>query len=561
MPPMSPRDFTRAQSDDSPTDFMPAQNDTLWSWFEKTANATPGANALTDLSIGGSQGLSYSELLDHSLRTAAWLADVGVQRGSAIATLLPNCGTWVETFLAAARLGALLVPLNTRYRIQELSHLLRVAEAEILVTASEFERVDFAERLRAVAELGGDQRVPVRHVVSVAGDLEQLPDRWNRFPASDLLDREPLKAAPNPRPDDPLIVFGTSGTTSAPKLAVHTHHTTALQAASVAQRLAFSAGPSALQVLSLSGTFGFVPFISALLAGKQTVLLPLFQLPRVLDALQAYNCDLLVAPEGPVRDLLDVLTTDNVGGLRQIVTAGLDIADIVSAAAATGVEASNVYGSSEVFAFAAIAPPGSPEEDRLVPGGELTAPGASARVRDPETGRVLPVGEVGELEVGGDTLFIEYLHNPTATAESRTADGWFRTGDSAVLLGERRFRYLARMGDTLRLGGYTVSPADIESTIEQLPAVAQAQVVGVRHPRTGNDRAVAFVRPSPGSLVDADGIKEHCRARLASFKVPVHVEIVDTFPTTPSANGDKVRRDMLRELASHMLEPGFSAKR
>jgi fatty-acyl-CoA synthase len=473
--------------------------------------------------------------------------------------LLPNCRTWVETFLAAARVGALLVPLNTRYRTQELSHLLRVAETEVLVTASEFEGVDLAERLRAVADLGGDDQVPVRHVVSVAGDLEQLPDRWNRFPASDLIDQEPLSAAPNPRPDDPLIVFGTSGTTSAPKLAVHTHRTTALQARSVAQRLAFSAGPAALQVLSLSGTFGFVPFISALLAGKPTVLLPIFELSRVLDALQAYDCDLLVAPEGPVRDLLDVLTTDNVGGLRHIVTAGLDIADIVSAAAGAGVEASNVYGSSEVFAFAAIAPPGSSAEDRLVPGGELTAPGASARVRDPETGRVLPAGEVGELEIGGDTLFIEYLHNPTATAESRTADGWFRTGDSAVLLGERRFRYLARVGDTLRLGGYTVSPADIESTIEQLPAVAQAQVVGVRQPRTGNHRGVAFVRPTAGSVVEPDDVIAHCRAQLASFKVPAHVEIVDSFPTTPSANGDKVRRDVLREFASRLLERSNSA--
>jgi fatty-acyl-CoA synthase len=536
---------------------LPA-GDTVWARFEKAAHATPDANAFTDLSNGGSQALSYSELLDHSLRTAAWLAERGVQRGSVVATLLPNCRTWVETFLATARLGALLVPLNTRYRTQELSHLLRVAEAEVLVTASEFEGVDFAERLRAVADLGHDQQVPVRHVVSVAGDLEQLPDRWNRFPASDLINREPLNAAPNPRPDDPLIVFGTSGTTSAPKLAVHTHRTTALQATSVAQRLEFSAGPAALQVLSLSGTFGFVPFVSALLVGKPTVLLPIFKLSRVLHALQVYNCDLLVAPEGPVRDLLDVLTNDNVGELRRIVTAGLDIADIVSASATIGIEASNVYGSSEVFAFAAIARPGAPTEDRLVPGGELTAPGASARVRDPETGRVLPAGEVGELEIGGDTLFIEYLHNPTTTAESRTADGWFRTGDSAVLLGERRFRYLARAGDTLRLGGYTVSPADIESTIEQLPVVAQAQVVGVRQPRTGHDHAVAFVRPRPGSVVEPDDVKEHCRARLASFKVPVHIEIVDAFPTTPSANGDKVRRDMLRELASQMLEPGFS---
>ncbi len=220
-------------------------------------------------------------------------------------------------------------------------------------------------------------------------------------------------------------------------------------------------------------------------------------------------------------------------------------------------KAFNVYGSSEIFAFAAIAPPGAPAEDRLVPGGELTAPGACVRVRDPETGRSQPVGHVGELEIGGDTLFIEYLHNPEATAKSRTDDGWFRTGDSGVFLSERRFRYIARANDTLRLGGYSVSPADVESTIEQLVTVRQAQVVGVRDPRTGDDLGVAFVRTVPDAVVEPDDIIEHCRARLASFKVPVHVEIVDTIPTTPSANGDKVRRDVLREFARRLFNDLF----
>ena len=531
---------------------MPAPTDTLWTRFENVSHATPDAVAFTDLSVDVPQVVSYAELLDQTLRTAVGLADLGVHRGGTIAMLLPNCATWVQTFLAAARLGALLVPLNTRYGTQELSRLLRLSQAQVLVTASEFEGVDFAERLCTVADFGGDE-VLVQHVVNAAGNALRLPDSWNHLEASDLIQHDAAGVAPSSRPDDPLIVFGTSGTTSAPKLAVHTHRATVLQAAAVIHRLTLGAGPAALQVLPLSGTFGFVPFISGLLAGKPTVLLPRFELRRVLDALQAHDCDLLVAPEGSVRDLLDVLTAETRGGLCRIVTAGLDITDIVSAAAAVDVEASNVYGASEVFAFAAIAPPGSSAEDRLVPGGELTATGAYVRVRDVESGRLLPVGEVGEVEIGGDTLFIEYLHNPAATAKSRTGDGWFRTGDSGILLGKNRFRYIARADDTLRLGGYSVSPADVESTIEQLPAVAQAQVVGVRVARTGNDRGVAFVRPVPGVVVAPEDVISHCRARLASFKVPVHVEIVDTFPTTPSPNGDKVRRGVLRERARGLI--------
>ncbi len=286
---------------------MPAPNDTLWRRFTDIAHTASDATALIDLSSYVPQRVSYAELLDQAIHTAAGFADLGVQRGSAVATLLPNCTTWVQTFLAAARLGALVVPLNTRYRPQELSHHLRLSQAEVLVTASEFEGIDFAERLHAMAELGGDEEVPVRHVVNVTGDLEKLPDRWNRLAAPDIMRHSTLIEAAHSGRDDPLIVFGTSGTTSAPKLAVHSHHTTALQATAVADRLALGGGPAALQVLSLSGTFGFVPFISGLLVGKPTVLLPIFKLSRVLDALQSHDCDFLVAAEGPVRELLEAL--------------------------------------------------------------------------------------------------------------------------------------------------------------------------------------------------------------------------------------------------------------
>ncbi|OPX10797.1 AMP-binding protein [Mycobacterium sp. AT1] len=529
---------------------------TIWAALERVADTWPDTVALTDLTDTpgtGTDAVTFAELRDRTERTSAKLVELGVGRGDTVATLVPTCTEWVETFLAVARIGALLVPLNTRYRTEELSHLLRLSGARVLLTASEFEGVDFADRLGEIAVLAGDDAVGVRHVVNVAGDPERLPGAWNTVPVDELTAHQlPLPPA-GAEPDDPVIVFGTSGTTSAPKLAVHTHHTVTGQAAAVAERLDFGPGPAGLQVLSLSGTFGFVPFLSGLLVGKPAVLLPIFRLPRVLDALADHDCDLLVAAEGSLRELLDVLTVDTAGGLRRMVTAGLDIRDIVAAADAVGIEAANVYGSSEIFAFAATTPPGADLEARTIPGGPLTAPGMAARVRDPQTGEILPHGEVGDLEIGGDVLFVEYLHNTASTASCRTSDGWFRTGDSAKMLDARTFHYLARANDTLRMGGYTVSPADVESTIEQLDAVAQAQVVGVRDPRSGNDLGVAFVRPRPDAALEVADVVEHCRARLASFKVPVHVEVVESYPTIPSANGDKVRRDVLRDTAERLL--------
>jgi fatty-acyl-CoA synthase len=471
-----------------------------------------------------------------------------------VATLLPNCLEWLDVFLAAGHLGAVLVPLNTRYREQEISHLLRLSGAKILVGAANFEGVDFSSRLTAVAALSGDEAVPVEHMVSVGGDRSLLPSTWIVHEAHTVLSAPtavPLTAA---ELDDPLIVFGTSGTTSAPKLAVHTHRTVAHHIAAVAERMGFSPGHGALQVLSLSGTFGFVPFMAGLLTGKPAALLPIFKLGRVLEALGSQPVELLVAAEGSVRQLLETLTPQNRGHLTRIVTAGLAIEDIIDAADRLSVTAMNVYGSSEVFAFAGICTPGADRNSRAMPGGHLTASGTDVRVADPETGAALPIGETGELQFRGETVFPRYLNNAAATASSRTADGWFRTGDSAMLTDTRTFRFLARANDTLRLGGYSVSPADVESTIELLPEVQQAQVVGVRDKRTGDDLGVAFVLPAPEATVDAATVLAHCRAKLASFKVPKQVVVVEAYPTTPSANGDKVRRDQLRIRATALLD-------
>jgi fatty-acyl-CoA synthase len=536
--------------------------ETVWSAFDRAVEATPTATALTDLTNTAESGagtLSYAALRERAERTSAVLSELGVRRGDTVATLLPTCTAWVEVFLATARLGALLVPLNTRYRSEEVSHLLRLSGARVLVGAAEFEGVNFSGRLAEVAALAGDDAVAVRHFVNVAGDPTLLPQAWEVLAVDALTEHNLATPSAVSRPYDPLIVFGTSGTTSAPKLAVHTHGTTTAHVAAVAMRLGLGSGPAALQVLSLSGTFGFVPFLAGLLVGKPAVLLPIFKLARVLDALRRLDCDLLVAAEGSVRELLDELTPEHAGGLRRMVTAGLHIGDIVESAAALGIEAANVYGSSEVFAFAATSAPGDPAEDRCVPGGRLTAPGMNARVRDPDSGDLLPIGKNGLLELGGDTLFTHYLHNDDASTASRTADGWFRTGDSATMLDERSFRYLARANDTLRLGGYSVSPADVETAIEELAEVAQAQVVGVRDPRTGDDLGVAFVRAEAGADLTADAVLNHCRSRLASFKWPVRVEVVDAYPCTPSANGDKVRRDVLRTTAEQLLRIGNSS--
>ena len=521
--------------------------------LELAAESARESSAIVDASeVRGPHAIDCRELVRRSERTAAFLTSIGVRRGDSVALLLPNCLPWIDVFFAAARLGALVVPLNTRYRPGEIAHLLALSKARVLVTADTFEGVDFATRLHDVARGAGGTETHVTDVICIAGDSARLPSAWTRHDAAAVLNHDLPLASSQAQPADPLLVFGTSGTTSAPKLAVHTHRTVLEQMRAVAVRLGLGPDSQQLAVLALSGTFGFVPFISGVLAGGSGTLLPIFERSRVTELLSSGTIELLIAAEGSVRDLLEGATRDTIGRLRRIVTAGLAIEDIVDAADQLGVTAMNVYGSSEMFAFAAISPAGASREMRAMAGGPVTCDGVDVRVVD-DDGHVLPHGEVGELQFRGPTIFERYLHNPEATAASRTSDGWFRTGDGARIVADRTFQFLSRLVDTLRLGGYSTSPADIETAIEAMPGVHRAQLVGVRDARSGDDLGVAFVIADRDAAITEEEVIAHCKRALAGFKVPKRVVIVGEYPMAPSANGDKVRRDELRVRAGTLL--------
>lgn len=526
---------------------------TVWAMLEDQARKSPDALAIHDDSdIGGGREFSYQGLYERALRTAEFLELNDIKAGDSVALLIPNCVHWLDVFFAAARAGALVVPLNTRYREHEIHHLLETSGAKILFTAAHFESVDFTERLHAVLKA----KTPpgnLKHVVDYSDTLNNLPEHITLHASTSPLKGEPTSSPASVETSNPLIVFGTSGTTSAPKLAVHTNATTLRHLRAATACFDVPAGRYQLSVLSLSGTFGFVPALAGLLHGAPLALLPIYNTERVLKCLETLPIHLIVAAEGSLRDLLDALNSQNRGDLTEVITAGLSIQDIVDKAGTLGIIARNVYGSSEVFAFAGSALVSTAREHRCLPGGDVVNPSMRIRVVDRETGRPLPVGEVGELQFKGDSLFTHYLNNPEATQKAFTDDGWFKTKDAARLLGDSTFEYLSRGDDTLRLGGYSVAFVEIESAIESMSGVKQAQVVGVRDQRSGDDIAVAFVLTEGNDTPDAASITSHCQAYLASFKVPKHVEIVAQYPTTPSANGDKIRRDSLRQQASNIL--------
>jgi fatty-acyl-CoA synthase len=220
---------------------------------------------------------------------------------------------------------------------------------------------------------------------------------------------------------------------------------------------------------------------------------------------------------------------------------------VAQACIARGMPLAGLYGSSEVHALFAVQHLQRPLHERLEGGGTPVNAAAQVRVRDADTGALLPVGAAGILEFKSPGNFIGYLGNPEATAQAISADGWFNTGDIGSLRPDGSFVYLTRAGDAIRLGGYLVAPAEIEEVIKAQAGVAAAQVVAVD--LDGKTRAVAFAIAQPGATPDAQATIAAVGARLAAFKVPARLWWVDAFPVVNSANGTKIQRNRLREMA------------
>jgi fatty-acyl-CoA synthase len=298
----------------------------------------------------------------------------------------------------------------------------------------------------------------------------------------------------------------------------------------------------------------------AAIAGRGVCLLePVFDEDQVLADMARHGATHLVGGDDLVARLADAW-----GRRRRELPAWrwLGIADFAGRAeelaawAETefGAVATGVYGSSEVFALAAMWPPEEPAPHRWRAGGRLVSPGMEARVVDPVSRQVLGPSARGELELAGPSVVDAYLGDHEALAAAVSAEGWFATGDLAEVDQEGAITFYCRMGDVLRLRGFLVDPAEIEHRLAAHEAVRSTKVVGIRGP-DGGEAAVAFVVPRPGASPDPDELRAWCADTLAGFKVPAAVHLIEDMPTTVGTNGTKIRAGVLREWAQDLATP------
>ena len=497
--------------------------------------------------------VAYAALAEEAQRIAAGFARLGLGCGDRIALWLPNVPAWLACFFACARLGAIAVSVNTRFRSHEVADIVGRSGARLLVFWPGFKGIDFAGILAACdsAALEG-----LEHVVAYGEDGAAQPAAMLGKPCvayAELAASAPLEQDFS-RPGDGCVIFTTSGTTRAPKFVLHDQRTLIRHGADVVEGFRLGADSVMLLAPPLCGIFGFCSFMAALSAGRPLVMSPAWNAADAVRSIAAYRVTHVNATDEAVEQLL-AHSADELPfrSLSFIGYAAFNpaLGDIVERAARRGVRLVGLYGTSEVQALFSRQDENAPLEERCVAGGRPVNPAARVRARDPDAGEVLPHGESGELEFDAPSRMQGYFADPQATRDAFTGDGYYRSGDLGYTTGDGRFVYLTRINDSLRLGGFLVSPLEIEGVVQEHASVAACQVVGV--PRSDGLKPVAFVILAPGAALDESAILAHVAGKLAKYKVPVRIFATVEFPVTPGANATKIQKHRLRDAAERLM--------
>jgi cyclohexanecarboxylate-CoA ligase len=504
----------------------------LGSLLDEAAAAAPTATALVD----GPHRLTFADVHDRAGRVAAGLHGIGVGPGDVVMAQLP---TWWESIVVAHavfRLGAVLNPVLPNYGVHELSHMVRAVDPRAIVVPAVHRGVDAAARARSLA--------PGRPVVTVrAGPTDGEDLDLDRLLGAD-------RPAPPPVPnagDDPALLLFTSGTTGAPKCAIHTHDTLGAEAAGLTAAHALTADDVVLFTMPFAHIGGIIYGVLApVLARYRTVLLAPWDPGAALDLIERET--VTVQPSMPVylRGVLahPAFSRERVRSLRLYPMGGARVTalDVRDATARLGCPSRRTYGLTEMPTLS-TGPVGDPrrrhETTEGVPIGHN-----EIRIVD-EDGTPVPTGEVGEITCRGPELCVGYV-DAAQNEGAFTADGWFRTGDLGTVDADGFLTVVGRLKDIIIRGGENVSPAEVELLLLEHASVEDVAIVGMPDPVYG-ERACAFVETADEAFDLAAATAHLQAAGLASFKLPERLERRSSLPR--NENG-KVDRTALRAEAA-----------
>jgi len=517
-----------------------------------------------ELIVGDAGRLDYTEAEARSARMARALLEAGVGKGAHVGICFPNGPDWVTAWLAVTRIGAIAVPLNTFFKARELGWMLRHGDVSVLLTAARLGGNDYLARLvEAAPELArakpGALRAAslplLRRVFAFggAGGFAEPGESLFDGPLDPAFDEVLLRAVEScVEPSDALMILYSSGSTSDPKGAVHAHGSVLRHSRNLAELRRVRRDDRLWSPMPFFWVGGIVfSLLGGMHAGACLLVEDVFEPGKTLAMLEReratvavgwphFGKALLEHPDFPKRDL-SALRAGNIPGLLPPSVLPPDPELRPNGLGMTETCGPHTYTGEGPL----------PEERRSCFGAAV--PGVEHKIVDPETGRVLGPGEVGEICVRGASL-MQGLYK-RERSETFDADGYYHTGDAGLFTADGLLYFKGRLGEMIKSGGANVTPSEVESVLMAFPEVKGAFVVGVADAARGENVAAAILL-EPGAALAADELRARAKTELAAYKVPRHVWIVAEQAALPFTDSGKIDKRRLRVLLEERIASG-----
>ncbi|OQQ33397.1 AMP-binding protein [Prescottella equi] len=530
----------------------PMLGDTIGDNFDRTVAAHGDRDALIDR--GSGRRWTYRELAREVDALATGLLGTGITKGDRVGIWAPNCAEWTMVQYATAKIGAILVNINPAYRSHELEYVLDQAEIRMLIAAPAFKTSDYAAMIEQVRP----ERAALEHVLLLGSE------QWDRLlddgRAALEADRAALDRAQGAlSADDPINIQYTSGTTGFPKGATLSHHNILNNGYFVGELCGYTEHDRVCIPVPFYHCFGMVMGNLACTSHGAAMVIPgpAFEPAATLAAVQAERCTSLYGvPTMFIAELADPdFDSYDLSSLRTGIMAGspCPVEVMKQVIERMGMaEVSICYGMTETSPVSLQTRRDDSIDQRVSTVGRV-GPHLEVKIVDPATGLTVPRGEAGELCTRGYSVMLGYWNNPEKTSEAIDSARWMHTGDIGVMDSDGYVAITGRIKDMVIRGGENVYPREIEEFLYTHPDILDAQVIGVPDAKYGEELMV-WIRMREGAQpLDVDKVREFCTGRLAHYKIPRYVHLVDEFPMTVTG---KIRKVEMRELSLELIDRG-----
>jgi len=526
---------------------------TVGQMLDAAAERNPSQEAI----VFKAERVSYGVLKRRADAFARGLLALGLGPGDHVVVWMPNRVEWNVANLGIAKVGGVTVTCNSRYKAFEVEYVLGHSDAKALILADRFDAagIDYIEILREICpeieRPGGrlrSERFPSLEHVIVLGDRVPAGCRpWTDIERLGSSIGAPALDGIQVGPDDAAAMLYTSGTTGEPKGCLLSHGNIYYKCRVYQDLHGWTAGDRYLVPVPYFHIFGAMGGVAAnCLAGSTQVVMDVFDPAEAMRLIEAERVTIF---SGVPTMFITMLGHPSFGrfDLRSLRTGSIGAAPvpveimrrILDSDHGLGMDALVVYGLTEATGGTHWTRPGDPIDKRVATVG-LRTPEIEDRIVDAVTGAPLGPGEEGEVCIAGPTLMLGYYKNPAATAE-KVRDGWLHTGDMGVKDSDGYVRITGRLTDMIIVGGFNTYPAEIENFFLRHPKVLDVSIVGVPDPVMG-EAVMAFVIPKAGETLTEEDIAAFARDRIANFKLPKYIEIVESFPLTGSGKVQKFKQ-------------------